>query len=317
MRKLIKILMALTVLVAVAPVGIKVADKVVAGKLSSITINKAYKEQVIPKAEDNLESGDVKQTEVKKIINLEDTNTVVLRGPVTDSSVAKAMKQLQTASRRVSKDATIYLVLDTPGGSVDAGLDLIDFAKALPQKVDTITLFAASMGFQIVQNLNTRYITTNGTLMSHRARVEGMGGQIKGEFESRYKMLRRSIDYLDFQAANRMGMDPKAYDQLIFNEYWVYGFDAISAKAADQQVLVKCGDSLDGSDKVVFNTLFGTITVTFSKCPLIKAPESVELSGSNAAQDAQMRDLITMAIEDKPRFVKEYISTDRFYEVFK
>lgn len=273
---------------------------------------------VVPPSTDTLsQSSDIKLETIKKIITLEDANTVVLRGPVTGSSVGKTMKQLQKISRSISKNTPIYLVLDTPGGSISDGMDLIDFAKALPQKVNTITLFAASMGFHIAQSLDTRYIAHDGTLMSHRARVEGLGGQVKGELETRYKMLLRAVDMLDSVAASRLGMSLKDYEAMIVNEYWVFGFDAIGQKAADEQVLLKCGESLDGTDTVEYQTLFGSAQVTFSKCPLIKEPESVNMANTKTENRSTVETALKMSITNKREFVNQYITTARFSEIFK
>lgn len=313
-------LITLAVLVGIllAPLGLNVANKVVAAKATQETVDKAVKEGQIPKAADTLEeTSDVKMQAVKKIITLEASNTVVLRGPVTGSSVASTIKALREASRKVSKSTPLYLVLDTPGGDIVAGTDLIDFAKALPQKVHTVTLFAASMGFQIAQNLDNRYIITNGQLMSHRARVGGLGGQIKGEFETRYRMIRRTVDALDYIASQRMGIDTKTYENLIFNEYWVYGFDAVAAKVADEQVLVRCGESLDGSDTVSFETIFGAVKVTFSKCPLIKEPEGIEMGGIANENKQEVMKTIKSSLMDEKSFVHDYITTGRFFEFFR
>lgn len=302
----------------VAPVGINVADRFIAAKTTQETIDRAVKEGQIPKAADTLEeAADIKLQAAKKIITLEASNTVVLRGPVTGSSVATAIKSLRVASRRVPKSTPLYLVLDTPGGDIVAGTDLIDFAKALPQKVHTVTLFAASMGFQIAQNLNNRYIVPNGQLMSHRARVGGLGGQIKGEFETRYRMIRRTVDALDYIASQRMGIDTKTYENLIFNEYWVYGFDAVAAKVADEQVLVRCGESMDGYDVTTFDTVFGTVRVTFSKCPLIKEPESMELSRVAEENRDEVSATIKKSLMSEKEFVNDYITTGRFFEIFR
>src|SRR6056297_3136731 len=70
-----------------------------------------------------------------KLIILEKGNTVVFRGEVSQSSVTKVQLELQKLIRTVPKNKPIYLVLDTPGGSVFAGLNLIDFIKGLNRKV--------------------------------------------------------------------------------------------------------------------------------------------------------------------------------------
>lgn len=287
--------------------------------VTSIVINEnsSKTDTTVPSTGDITEEKELKVVGVSRTLVLEARNTVVLRGPVTIDSVAKTMLELKAASRRLDKSTPIYLVLDTPGGSVSDGLDLIDFANALPQKIHTVTLFAASMGFQIAQNLDRRYIIRSGTLMSHRAALGGLGGQMKGELESRYRMLRRWVDYLDYQAAKRMEMDVKAYEAMIVNEYWVHGYDAVQEKAADEQVLVRCGESLNGTDKVTFQTLFGSISATISKCPLVKGAIDVDASEIlNKDEAKRATDILTMSFEDKRSFVREYISTGKFGEIF-
>jgi ATP-dependent protease ClpP protease subunit len=301
-----------------APLGMKTIEKVAGPAISKITINPAAQEKVIPPSVVSFEdASEVKLQDIKKTITMEDSTMVELRGPVSDSSVGKAIKELQAISRKVSKTTELYLVLDTPGGDVVAGTDLIDFAKALPQKVNTITLFAASMGFQIAQNLDTRYITRSGTLMSHRARVGGVGGQVKGELEVRVNMIRRQIDMLDFVASQRMGMAQKDYEAMIFNEYWVYGFDAVGQKAADEQVNLRCGESLSGSEAQVFNTMFGPVKVTFSKCPLIKEPESIEMGNVAEEHRTEVLNALKMSLTEEKDFVQQYILTSKYQDIFR
>ncbi len=253
--------------------------------------------------------------DVKKIVRLEAKNTVVFRGPVTAGSVSQIMIKLKKVSRKLRKRDTIYLVIDSPGGSVFAGLGLIDFMKALPQKITTITLFAASMGFQIVQNSDHRMILTNGTLMSHRARG-GVSGQFDGELESRYKMVKRAIDYMDVIASKRMGLSLKTYKALILNEYWVHGFDAIEDRAADEQILVQCGESLDGVEVVKLRTFFGTINAKFSKCPLIKAPVSVAFDSKNKRNLNYLKYLHRVSFKDYNKFMKDFLFKPKFNQTF-
>jgi ATP-dependent protease ClpP protease subunit len=283
-------------------------------------VNGTNKTETVPKlAEDALDNEtELKVVGVEKTLLLEARNTVVLRGPVTIDSVSRTMLQLKKISKKLPKTTPIYLVLDTPGGSIMDGLDLIDFANALPQKVHTVTLFAASMGFQIAQNLDRRYIIRNGILMSHRASVSGLSGQVKGELESRYKMVRRAVDYLDFQAAKRMGMDLNKYEAMVVNEYWIYGYDAVADKAADEEVLVQCGESLTGTEDLSFQTMFGEMTATVSKCPLIKGAVSIDASQLYDKADVQeATEILLMSLENKRVFIKEYIVTGKFVEIFR
>jgi hypothetical protein len=99
-------------------------------------------------------------------IQLSKENSVSLRDVVHSGSVSKVIQEL--AKKETNDESVIYLVLDTPGGSVFAGIDLINYLKAYKKPVHTITSFAASMGFQIAQgNQGKRLISPTGVLMSH------------------------------------------------------------------------------------------------------------------------------------------------------
>lgn len=315
--KTLTLALAIVASLLLAPIAVLNVQKIASRAQTQQTVNDNFKAQALPAASNTLEQDAPKVSDVKKTIKLEASNTVVLKGPVTDESVSDVMKKLQKISRSISKDTPIYLVLDTPGGSIPAGMDLIDFAKALPQKVHTVTLFAASMGFQIAQGLNNRYIVRTGTLMSHRARMEGLGGQVNGELETRYKMVRRSVDYLDMIASQRMGLDLKTYQNKIINELWVFGFDALDEKVADETVLVSCGESMNGTYDQTFMTMFGPVKVTFNNCPLIKAPEAIQMGEVSIGDQASVEAALRMSISQEEKFVREFILKDRFHSIFK
>jgi len=200
--------------------------------------------------------------------------------------------------------------------SVSDKTGLVDFAKGLPQKVNTITLFAASMGFEIAQALDTRYITSSGILMAHRTSLGGLEGQVNGEFESRYKMVRNSTDYMHNRSAQRMGINLDTYEKKIANELWVHGFEAEKERVADEEVNIRCGTSLKGSYTEVYETSFGTAEVTFPKCPLIRTPDNVKMVGVDVSQDESRSSAVLSSIYNPLKFLREYIITNRFHEIF-
>lgn len=256
-----------------------------------------------------------------KVITLEARNTVLLRSVVTDDSMTKLQRQIKDMDNLLPAGVPIYLVLDSPGGSIIAGLDFIDFAMGIGRPIHTVTLFSASMAFQIVQNLNDRNITPQGLLMSHRA-AGGIEGQFDGELESQYMMIKRKIDYLDSVAAKRMGKTLKEYKASIVNEYWVSGFDAVGDKAADAQILVKCGKSMVGTEEMQFETMFGSVDVTFDKCPLMRAPLAVKFGKDNENPEddeleEQTREATKLLFSDKNEFFKKYIKTGKYEKMYK
>lgn len=213
-----------------------------------------------------------------KTIELNEDNSLVLNKAFDMESVSKVLSRaFQLSIKNPSQD--LYLVLDSPGGSVIAGMNLLEGLKAIPNKVHTITFSAASMGYQTVQNLGTRYITSYGYLMSHRAHISGVSGQIPGELETRIKFYKDLLTNLDIQTASRVGLSLEEYSKLIHDEYWVVGASAVKAGHADELVEVVCSKKLVSMETVeTITNMFGSLTVTWSGCPIIRFPLSISRS---------------------------------------
>lgn len=253
-----------------------------------------------------------------KTIELKAANTLVLREVVSEQSIAKLSSKLLALSKDLPPDAVIYLVLDTPGGEISAGTRFIDTVHGLPQKVKTITLFAASMGYHIAQELDERMITEHGTLMSHRAKASGMEGEVPGNAVTRLNAMLRSLDVMDNKIAKRIGISLDAYKEMIRDEYWVDGADAVDQRSADSLANIHCAEDLSGTEDLEVLTLFGPVTVTFSKCPAISGILDVKLGKSiSPEKQKEARELVTKMFEDKESFVRSYIITGKFNQVLK
>lgn len=253
------------------------------------------------------------------VLQLGARNTLVFRGVVTGESVAKIQVELLRMSQELPHSATIYLVLDTPGGSIQAGNQLIDMAKALPQEVKTLTIFSASMGFHTAQNLGERLVLPNGTMMSHRAKG-GVEGEVPGSAVVRLNDFLRLVNVMDSVCAKRMGLSLDKYQFLVRDEYWVTGQDAVEAHAADRVVLARCGSDLMGSTPMTVATMFGTLKVTYSDCPLISAPLSVDLSALKFTSPQQQVEFLNFWKQlnyEKEQFVREQIVTNKFERYLK
>ena len=251
---------------------------------------------------------------------LSDRNTVAMRMAFTADSVSSVVAQVLKKDKSLDKGEPIYLVLDTPGGSVGAGLDLIEALTGLDREIRTVTTFAASMGFITAQSLGKRYITETGILMSHRARG-GVQGQIPGELNVRAAFWTNYLKETDKRVAKRLGITD---DQLLiahYDEWWISGSQSIALKAADEVVKIRCGQSLDGSYIQIVKTMFGNLKVEFSKCPLIKSPISIRTDIDTFDLTTEESKLFERAIftmfYDKKAFLYEYILTNRFAGMFQ
>ena len=209
---------------------------------------------------------------VKKITLTKD-NVLVLDKPIYEETVGPVMKDAKTLDSITESQEPIYLFLNSPGGSIDDGLNMIEFLQNLRRPVNTLSLFSASMAFQTVQGLGNRYVLKNGTLMSHKARG-GFSGEFPGQLDSRYSYYLKRITRLDEQAVKRTNGKHtlKSYRDLIENEYWCDGQDCVDQGFADSVVTAECDKSLEGirtdTDRFVFMGMTIQIDMDFAKCPL-------------------------------------------------
>lgn len=207
-----------------------------------------------------------------KAIELNSKNTVVFRGTVDSQNVLTASLDLAAkALKRGTADYPIYLVLDSPGGSIDDGEDFIAFAKTF-KNVQTISIFAASMASAIVQALpGKRLITENGILMFHRAKG-GVSGQFEtGELESRLAFYKNIVRSMEQRSANRMSMPLSEYKAKVKDELWLVAKEAVAQKAADAIVAIECSQELIDAKTAGFVQVFiFQIKVEYSGCPLLR-----------------------------------------------
>jgi len=219
-----------------------------------------------------------------KVVNLTEANSINFNNKFDNQFVAQ--KQIEAANKCYSNEGSdIYVVLYTPGGSVQAGQLFFDTLNALPCNFHTITIFAASMGYQTVQNLKNRYIIPSGILMSHRAYLSGLRGEIGGELNQILKLFEQNIKELNVIASKRAGISLEAYEDLIADELWMTGQQSVEMKHADEVVLAKCDKNFTGSYTQIFRSFFGAVEVEFSNCPLITAPLSVRSANENVVKN--------------------------------
>lgn len=206
-----------------------------------------------------------------RTLALKTTNTVNFVGQVSRSSVNQATRDLRDAIQARRNCATpIYLVLDTPGGSISAGNRFIEYAKTICN-LHTVTMFAASMGSAIAMQLpGKRYVLSTGVFMFHRASVSLRGQISEGEVESRLAWVKAMVLQLETRNANRIGIPLTTYKSKVVNEWWSYGGNAVTENIADEVVDVRCSLKLQSVEiEKTVQTLFGPRSVTRSGCPLM------------------------------------------------
>lgn len=243
----------------------------------------------------------------KDVVVLSKNNIVVLNQEITGESAQLTMEQarkldVSSYSERVhlTDRKPIYIFLFTPGGSVQAGMELLEGLHGLNRPVNTITAFSASMGFQLAQGLGERLILSSGVLMSHHATggTEGeIGGQGVAQANSRLGLWERRLKEMDELTVKRTkGKQTLASYQAAYDhELWLTGSEAVAQGYADKVVTVKCDKTLDGyttHEAVVMGII--PILYDISNCPLNTSPVNVRIAINTTKGRMSLSDFLAL-----------------------
>jgi len=197
---------------------------------------------------------------------LTEKNTVQLYGSVNKASVDLALEEFQTVLKYRPK--TVYLVLNSEGGELREGFRLTEALLGLPIQVKTITKYAASMAFHMVQALDERLILPTGVIMGHRVRV-AFEAEIPEDSISIIEHHLMLANFFDGVIAKRMRISLEEYRRISKPAYRAVGKKAVEDKAADRVIVAKCDKSLSGSREVkLVNNEGGLETHQRPNCPL-------------------------------------------------
>jgi len=202
-------------------------------------------------------------------------NTIAFRGEVNAESVGQAILAIETAGAK-SDGEPIYLVLDSPGGSVLDGLDLVSYLKATDHKVVCVVKTAVSMAYAILQACPTRSITEYGITMQHVMSLSS-GGREPNLLKF-VEFIHSLATKLDQEQADRVGISLKEFRDLTVRDWWSLGKEAKDNNTVDTAESYVCSPELLAKTSVKSKeTNFGSVKATFSACPLVGVPISVEM----------------------------------------
>lgn len=164
---------------------------------------------------------------------------IMLTGPVEDNMANSVIAQLLFLDAQdPTKD--IYLYINTPGGSVSAGLAIVDTMNFIKSDVQTIVMgVAASMGTIIASSgaRGKRFMLPNAEYLIHQPMGGTGGGTQQTDMAIAAEHLLRTRNTLEKILAENSGKTVKQIHKDAERDYWMsaketldYGFiDAIMA----------------------------------------------------------------------------------------
>lgn len=159
------------------------------------------------------------------------SDQVVISDRVIDLNDAISLgvvKQAQT--KLLEYDAQghdpIWIRINSPGGSVDAGLILIDTMKAVESPINCIVESKAySMAAIILTYCDGRFGYPHATYMLHEASYGTVGDDPSNR--SKLDFLTKYLDRVHVEIAKNIGMDPKLYRARIRDAWWLLNDEAL------------------------------------------------------------------------------------------
>ena len=195
-------------------------------------------------------------------------DTLQLRGEVSDSSVAPLIDAIEKSQ---VKEMVMYV--DSPGGSVTSGMDLVDAVTRNSIKLTCVVgKQAASAAFFILQlACHNRYVSDNSVLYQHNWRVGLPLDTIETHLET-LRVTQILFDKIRKREAARLKITVAELLRRSNANWTLLGGDAVNQKAADKVVSLVCSpDIVAKYVDVTVTGSFGPMTVKKSLCPFINA----------------------------------------------
>jgi len=164
-----------------------------------------------------------------KTITIDNTRAVLIKGPVDSYNMEYAIKSLNEFASDSTKP--VYLVLNSPGGSVLDGFELVNTLEVLEsKKIETICVvetMAYSMAAILATYCSKTYIHKFASLMYHPASY-GISGSVT-KINTRVNFTNNYLHILSKDVAKRLKMTVEAYEAKVHDEWWLTAEEALRA----------------------------------------------------------------------------------------
>jgi ATP-dependent Clp protease protease subunit len=162
---------------------------------------------------------------------------VLLYGPIGQNA-----NHIASIIRDASREGKpIYLLIDSPGGSVISGAAIVSAIEAAQVPVYTVCLqVCASMAAMIHQYGTKRLMVDRSVLMFHNASGEFSGSL--PQVASLFNTINRYVNKMFLNTANRSNQQLSEFLDKIQSDYWIDAEDSLSQSYSDETVSVVYSD---------------------------------------------------------------------------
>lgn len=166
-------------------------------------------------------------------LSINPVNTVFISDAIGDEALETAKKI--TALSQTEKE--IYILINSPGGSVIDGAQIISAMEASKVPVYTVCLeICASMAAMIHSYGVKRYAVDRSILMYHPA-AGGLRGTLE-QMQSQLTMISRYVNKMDAYISKRSGIPYEKFKSMTVSELWLDAEDALQKNLVDRIVNV-------------------------------------------------------------------------------
>lgn len=196
--------------------------------------SKDFKQILIPTVIDQEEYGERAYDIYSRLLK---DGIIFLGSQVSRETANLVVAQLLFLEQRDSKQ-DIKLYINSPGGSISAGLAILDTMNYIKADVQTICVGqAASMGAILLANgtKGKRSILPNAQVMIHQPWVEEMGGQVT-DIEIATKELLKTKSLLNKILSQKTGQPLSKIQTQVERDYWLDASEALKYGLVDNIV---------------------------------------------------------------------------------
>lgn len=262
--------------------GVLFVGVVVAG----VTVNKLTKPTEAPAQQETIQTtatviaaspAVVEKIDLNKkkvvLLNIPASRTLYLNSEVTAEAVQLIVQELQKLNEE--SRSPIYLLLDSPGGSVFDGNLLITYIETSKAPIYTVVFgLCASMCAHIHQHGKTRYMVDRSILMFHPA-----SGGVRGQLPDMLSLLtfvKLETDKLDAYDADRARINREKFQTMVRNQLWLAADEAKKLNLVDEIVSVSMMNGASVANTFNLKHRLNKLNVTVEPTPVVPTIKLLE-----------------------------------------